>query len=365
MDIEERRPKSRISKWLQSTRDWIDEHRLASIIIASAIGIAVIGNIAYALLNAPMVHPVSDIVVKKKEEKFYAPLTGLQIKSKKAATKPVTAVIIENSPDARPQSGLKQAEVVYEAIAEGGITRFMVLYQQNSPKKIGPVRSIRPYFVEWYTPYDASMVHVGGSAKALKMIRNGDYRDLDQFFNPGAFWRATDRFAPHNVYTTGAKLAALNKQKGYKKSKPAVFEREDSKPAKKPTATRISVKVGSSDLFNSTYRYSKKQNYYVRSQGGAQHKDQQKGIITPSVIIAMEVQESTEFQDTNREVIKTTGSGKATIFQNGKAIKVTWHRKSQAAQLTFTDKKGESVPLARGQTWITAVPSGRGDISWQ
>lgn len=350
---------------MQSVRTWIDQHRIASILIIGAIGIAAVGNVGYALLNTPMNQYVPSIFVKKPEEKFYAPLTGVKVKNEKATKKPVTAVIIENSPDARPQSGLKEAEVVYEAIAEGGITRFMVLYQQKAPKKIGPVRSIRPYFVEWYAPYDASMVHVGGSAKALKMIRAGDYRDLDQFFNASAYWRVSDRFAPHNVYTNSAKIAALNKQKGFKSSKPSAFNREDTKPAKKATATKINVSIGGNDLYNSSYRYSKKGNYYIRSQGGAQHTDQQKGVLTPKVIIAMNVSEKTEVQDTAREVIKTTGSGKATIFQDGKALKVTWHRKSTTAQYTFKNSKGEEIALSRGQTWITAVPNGAGKVTWQ
>ena len=77
----------------------------------------------------------------------------------------------------------KHAEVVYEAIAEGGITRFEAFYQQNKPQLIGPVRSVRPYYIDWAVPYQPSFAHVGGSAVALKEIRNGKYRDLDQFFN--------------------------------------------------------------------------------------------------------------------------------------------------------------------------------------
>lgn len=370
MDTDVEPPKATRFAWVTKARAWVDQHRASALLIAGAIGIAVVGNVVYMLANKPLPAFIPDIYTPRpKVEKFYSPLTGLEVKNKKATTKPVTAVIIENSPDARPQSGLQQAEIVYEAVAEAGITRFMVFYQQNSPKKIGPVRSIRPYYVEWYQPYNASMAHVGGSKKALDMIRNGEHRDLDQFFNANTYWRVSDRYAPHNVYTSGSALARLNKQKKYTKSKPIPLLREkvtsDTSSTKKPTATKISVQLGGSSLYDSSYRYDQRHDRYIRSQAGVQHKDQQKGVITPKVVIVLRVDESTEFQDTYREVIQTTGSGKATIFQHGIAKKVTWHRKSRASQLYFTNTDGEKVELARGQTWITAMPNNKGDVSWQ
>lgn len=115
-------------------------------------------------------------VVEKPKTIYYSPLSGEAV-ADQTATKAVTAIMLENSPDARPQSGLKDAEVVYEAVAEGGITRFLALYQQKQPETIGPVRSIRMYYVDWLTPYNASVAHVGGSAAALQLVRNGGYPD--------------------------------------------------------------------------------------------------------------------------------------------------------------------------------------------
>lgn len=333
-------------------------------VITGAIGIAVIGNVAMILVGPRLAPPVQDIAVKKPEQKFYSALTGLPVKNEAATTKPVTGIIIENSPDARPQSGLKQGEVIYEAIAEGGITRFLVFYQQNKPSLIGPVRSLRSYHPDWIRPYDASVIHVGGSARALKEIRSGSYRDLDQFFNDGAYWRATDRYAPHNVYTNFKRIDALNKRKGYTSSSPKPFAREDGKPPEKLTATKVTINVSSAP-YNSSYRYDKKANTYSRSQGGAVHKDREKGTIKPAVIIALIVKERTVMEETWRERITTTGSGKATIFQNGTAIRATWKKAKNTDQLSFYDKDGEEIALARGQTWITAVPSGKGSVSWK
>lgn len=353
-----------ISANLEKFRAFINRHRLASLLITSALGIATVANVAMALIGTPLPAIVQDIVVKKPDPVYYSPLTGLKAGKESDTTKPVTAIIIENSPDARPQSGIKDAEIVYEAIAEGGITRFLALYQQNKPTLIGPVRSVRSYHPDWIRPFDASVAHVGGSARALKEIRGGNFRDIDQFFNDSAYWRASDRYAPHNVYTSFKRLDALNRQKKYTKSSPKPFERADPTPAKKATASKVTIKV-SSELFNSSYTYNKKSNTYTRSQGGALHKDREKGTISPTVVIALKVNERTVMEETWRERIQTQGTGQAVIFQNGQAIKATWKKSTQNDQLSFTDSNGEKIALARGQTWITAVPNGKGSVSWK
>lgn len=221
------------------------------------------------------------------------------------------------------------------------------------------------YYVDWVAAFDASVAHVGGSAKALKELRNGKYRDIDQFFNGSSYWRATDRYAPHNVYTNFTRLDALNAKKGYTTSDFTGFTRTDSQPAETPTATKINVKI-SSPLFNSSYTYDTKTNTYKRSQGGKAHLDREKGQIAPRVVVVLKVTESTVFEDGYRESINAVGKGKAVIFQDGTAKEVNWQKKSRSAQLTFSDAEGNDVPLARGQTWITAVPQNKGGgVTWQ
>jgi hypothetical protein len=198
----------------------------------------------------------------------------------------------------------------------------------------------------------------------LVEVRNGTYRDLDQFFNASYYYRSTDRYAPHNVYTTSAKLDALNAKKGYTSSTFTGFSRVDGKPSDTPNATSISVHI-SSALYDSTYAYDKTTNTYARSQAGAPHLDREDGQIAPSVVVAMHVNEVTVLQDGYRQQITTVGSGQATIFQNGVAADVTWHKDSQAGQIYFTDSAGKDVPLVRGQTWIVAVPNSGGSVSWK
>lgn len=341
------------------------------LIIAIVLALVVIGGgVAAAILLQPK--PKTEVkatvkTVKKAEAPapvYYSPLTGSKVADEAATRQPVTAIMIENSPDARPQSGLKQAGVVYEAIAEGGITRFLAIYQEAKPQLIGPVRSVRMYYVDWVAPYNASIAHVGGSAAALAEVRNGSYRDIDQFFNSGSYWRATDRYAPHNVYTSFAKLDELNAKKGYKESTFKGFLRADGKASATPNATSIDMDI-SGPLYNTHYNYDAASNTYLRNIAGGPSLDREDGQIAPSVVIALKVDMSLVMEDGYRESIVTTGSGVADIFQNGTVTTGTWSKASRTAQIQFLDSSGKEIPLNRGQTWITAIPNDSGDVTWQ
>lgn len=355
-------------KLVPRVKRWLQKHRKSLLIAFCALVICIAGVTTYVLLY-PKPQKVTVVKVTQKTtptviKKYYSPLTGKEVADEAATKQAVTAIMIENSPDARPQSGLKDSGVVFEAIAEGGITRFLVLYQQEKPQLIGPVRSVRMYYVDWLAAFNASVAHIGGSAAALAEVRNGSYRDIDQFFNAGSYWRATDRYAPHNVYTSFEKLDALNNAKGYTSSTFTGFTRTDGKASDKPTATGINVSISSS-LYNSSYVYDKTTNTYVRSLAGGPHNDREAGQITPSVVIAMRVNEITTMEDGYRQNISTIGTGKATIFQNGLAINATWHKASKTDQITFTDDSDKDIPLVRGQTWISAIPNDGGDVTWQ
>ena len=347
----------------------LSKHRMTTLIVICIVVVCT-GNLIAYLVTTPK--PITKVkipapkIVKKVEPpiipvKYYSPLTGNLVADEAATKQAVTAIMIENSPDARPQSGLKDSGVVFEAIAEGGITRFSVIYQQEKPQLIGPVRSVRPYYIDWLAAFDASIVHVGGSAAALAEVSNGNYRNLDQFYNGNYFWRSTDRYAPHNVYTSFEKLDALNSLKGYTSSTFTGFTRTDGKASDTPNANNINIVISSS-LYNSSYGYNKTTNSYDRSQAGVPHLDRESGQISPSVVIAMRVDEST--MSDGHQSITTIGSGNATIFQNGMAVDAIWHKTSQTSQITFTDSAGTDIPLIRGQTWLVAVPNDGGSVSW-
>lgn len=363
-------PRLKAPKFLAKFGHYLHAHPTAAYAFsAGAILLISAGVGLVAFYKKPEALSVSKPTPVKKQEapapvKFYSPLTGVEVADQAATKQAVTGIMIENSPDARPQSGLKAAGVVYEAIAEGGITRFLALYQQEKPQLIGPVRSVRLYYVDWIAPYNASVAHIGGSKFALDEVRNGKYRDIDQFFNAGSYWRARDRYAPHNVYTSFEKLDALNNAKGYKESTFTGFLRKDAQPSKTPNATAINVKI-SGPSYNSNYKYDPASNSYQRFHSGVPHLDREAGHIAPAVIVAMKVHMTKIFEDGYREQITTTGNGKAVVFQDGTATEVTWSKIDRGSQLMFTGPDGKPFALNRGQTWITAVPDGQGDISWQ
>lgn len=355
---------SKLRQFVYKVQQWIRAHRTRTYLIAGVVLIAIAGLIAAVVVAQNPQAPITPVFVKPKPKPiYYAPLTGVVVPKESDVTKPVTAIMLENSPDARPQSGLKNAEIVYEAVAEGGITRFLAVYQQEKPKLIGPVRSLRMYYVAWAVPYNASIAHVGGSHKALLTVRKSPHRDIDQFFNARSYWRAADRYAPHNVYTSFTQLDALNKAKGYKTSNPKVFERKEPAAAKVLNAKSVSLGI-SGPLYDSTYSYDAKSKLYLRSQAGAPHLDREKGRIAARVVIALKVDMKQVLEDGYRESIDTKGPGVAYIFQNGRVDKVNWKKASQNSQITFT-KDGKTYPLAPGKTWITAIPNGNGSVTWK
>lgn len=355
---------------LSRIKAWVKKHPRRSYAIIG-VSVVLLGGFitTAALLLQPKAEPraaVKKVAAKPKPKPiYYSLLTGETVPDEISVTQPVTAIMIENSPDARPQSGLKKAEIVYEAIAEGGITRFLALYQQNKPELIGPVRSLRMYYVDWLTPYNASIAHIGGSQKALKTVRSGSYRDIDQFFNANYYWRATDRYAPHNVYTSFSKLAELNTKKGYASSNPLPFARaDDAKKLPKQDAKQVNLTI-SGPIYNSSYVYDPATKLYARSQAGAPHLDRESGQIKARVVIALRVKMTTVLEDGYRQSIVTTGSGEARIFQNGHVQAAVWHKESAAKQLRFTDTAGKPLALARGTTWISAIPLTGGNVTWQ
>lgn len=285
-----------------------------------------------------------------------SPLSGVQVAPELAA-RPVTAIMIENSLDARPQSGLAEAGVIYEAIAEGGITRFIALFQEASPAYIGPVRSLRPYYIDFAAPFDAGIAHVGGSPEALAQIRSGG-KDLDQFFNAGSYWRVGSRRSPHNLYTNFERLDSLNQSKGYTGSKFVSWPRKEDKAVTVPTAKAIDIAISSVN-YNSHYDYDAGTNSYLRSQGGRPHiitsaeADGAGKQLGPKVLIVLVMPYSTSGK---YSVYGTNGSGVMYVFQDGIATEGKWSKPDRTSQFTFTDLSGQPLKLNAGQTWITPLP---------
>lgn len=328
-------------------------------IISAALLLFGAGALGYYYLLPPKSESALEITKQEKPPPttVASPLSGVQIEPE-LAKRPVTGIMIENSLVARPQSGLTEAGVVFEAIAEGGITRFITLYQESQPQYVGPVRSLRPYYIDWAAAFDASIAHVGGSPDALAQIRSGG-KDLDQFFNPGSYWRVSSRASPHNVYTSFERMDALNKAKGYTSSKFTPWPRKPDAPQATPAAKAINVNI-SSVLYNSRYDYDPATNTYLRSEGGKPHvitasaDDKTGQQLHPKVILVLVMPYSLNGK---YSVYGTSGSGTVLAFQDGGVTEGTWTKKDRVSQFTFTDASGKEIKLNAGQTWVTAVAS--------
>ena len=306
------------------------------------------------------------------DEIYYSRLTGNEVTNKDVPTQAATCIMIENSQEARPQSGLNEAGVIYEAIAEGGITRFMAIFQEAKPNYIGPVRSVRLTFVEMAKPYHCSIAHVGGSDNALRLIRNNsEFRDIDQFYNDKTYWRIRGRYSPHNVYTRFSMIDELNFSKGYRTSEFNGFARVKPDTKAEPTeqkANKITIDMGNK-IFSPVYDYDANTNKYLRSyaQGGAhfsQNEDGSKVQNAPDVVIAMKVSAVARTGEEAYADYTTTGTGDANIFQNGDVISAHWSRADKDAELKFVDASGNDIQLNRGQTWITLYPSNN-KVTWE
>jgi len=338
--------------WPPGKKEWIVA---AAIVLLGGLG-------AFLIIHSHHAKPVAT-VIKHTKPKPAKPttvpsnLSGLPV-DPSLNKLPVTAVMIENSLPARPQSGLGTAMVVFEAVAEGGVTRFMALYQDTSPASVGPIRSARPYYVAWALAFQAGYAHVGGSPDALADIKAWGVRDLDQFHAGPYYERIPTKPAPHNVYTSIAKLNQLETSRGYTSSTFTSFPRKKEAPAKQVTAKSINL-ILSGPLYNAHYDYNAATNSYNRSENGGPQVDANTNTqISPKVVIAMVIPETNGALDASGAYYSNysfVGSGPVDIFQDGTVTPGQWTKSAPSSPLTFTDAAGKPIPLNPGQTWLTAV----------
>ena len=332
-------------------------------IVGIEITLIILGITAIIFL---LLHPTKDKAKKVAVVKvaktapaivYKSQLTGMPVTAAQAAM-PVTGVMIENSDGARPQSGLSEAGVIFEAIAEGGVTRFLALFQEGNPTSLGPVRSARPYYVDWLSQFDAAYAHTGGSPDGLAAISNNNVKNLDEFINAGAYTRIATRAAPHNLYTSMPALINLEKSKGYTKSTFTSFMRKADKPLVIPTATKININIAGAD-YAIHYDYDKLTNSYNRSEAGVPMVDNNTGKqLHPKVVIAIVVPITNGALDASGAYYSEysdIGSGKAYIFQDGGVEEGTWSKSSPTSQLLFGDANSSPQAINAGQTWVTAV----------
>ncbi|MBE3650213.1 DUF3048 domain-containing protein [Paenibacillus polymyxa] len=289
---------------------------------------------------------------------FTAPLTGLPVEQP-VIERPL-AVMINNAPAARPQAGLSQADMVYEVLAEGGITRLVAFFQSHGDDvKIGPVRSIRPYLIELGETYGALPIHAGGSTDAYAILQQQRKEHLDEISNGGAyFWRSKDRRPPHNLYTDVSRLRKGSDSKGYAKQTEVPVYRYLKTDETPVMVDESAVSLHIRFLLKSyrvSYTYDPADQRYKRFVNEKSHLDQNNNQqLSAANVIVMSTRHRT-LDDVGRLSVELDGSGEAMVFQQGKLIRAEWQHISGDA-IRFM-KNGVEIPLTPGTSYIHVVPA--------
>lgn len=299
--------------------------------------------------------------IRIETKKAVCPFDGLYV-SEKVANRTPLAIMIENQTDSRPQSGLYDASLIYEAIAEGGITRFMAVYVWGEPEKVGPVRSARTYFIDFANELGAFYAHVGGNLDALEKIKTDKILDLDQFkYGKKAYWREPEKgkATEHTMYTKPAKLWEIAKENKWEmEGNYQSFDfKEDLDISGRPESASVTIDF-SQPSYKVRWIYNREKNSYKRELGGLPHQDKlnKKQLEAKNLILAdyERWQSPTEIGEQGF-ALKTIGSGKSKICLDGKVIEGTWQKDSRTSRTWFYDSNGSKIKFNRGQFWIEII----------
>ena len=295
------------------------------------------------------------------EEVYLAPLTG-EVVEEEVTQRPII-VTVNNHPQARPQSGLADADMIYEMLAEGNVTRFLAVYQSALPETVGPVRSARSYFVDLAKAYDAFYIAHGYSPEAQSMLNNNVVDNINGMKYDGTlFKRSTDRVAPHNSYISSENIlkgaekvgASLN----YSKKVAQTFYEQGEHGKIGIETSQVDIYYGNNKSFHNTYVYNHQSNLYERQSAGEITKDMLTGdALTIANVLFFEMQHQT-IDDVGRQDINLTSGGNAYVFQNGYLREVKWANVDGIP--IAVEASGEPVKLVPGKSWIHFVPTSPG-----
>lgn len=302
---------------------------------------------------------------EKKEEQKICPyrrlLDGVCVSQESDVNPTLISVMLENHPAARPQAGLAAARVVYEVPVEANYTRFLALFPiETSLERVGPVRSARPYFLDWVQEYGKPVyMHVGGSDDALQKISASGIRDVNEFYKGWYFWRASDKYAPHNVYTSSALWQKVFTDYFAKEDEPVDFTSWVFVTSTPAVCAESCVSTITTSFLPPTYeavwKFVTSTGEYERYQMGQSHRDENGETITASTVIIQEVS-TTVLDSVGRISMKTVGSGKASVFHSGNVFEGTWKKSSVTGRTEWLDATGSPIALVSGKIWIEVVP---------
>ncbi len=327
----------------------------AVVLLGAAVGLAVT-----TMRQPAPVEKVEEKAPKKKKvvkepQKLVCPVDGLEVD--KEVTRPL-AIMVENLTTIRPQAGPGEAGLVVEGFAEGGITRFMLVFGAHGSKNVGPIRSARTHFVSLARGWEAIYSHVGGSKYALTDIRRWGVFDWDQSAHGGDYTRVKTARAPHNVFSSTKRLrdAAAKKDTKTTPAEPLFIFKAEPPLEERPKGFK-SVVVGYPETgYGVEYQYDRSTNTYLRFNGGRPHKDVNTGKqLAPTNIVVVRAAHSLIPGGSGVLDVNMTGSGEATVFRDGQVVEGTWERADVSDPLVLRDAGGGEIELTPGQTWLEIV----------
>jgi len=343
--------------------------RHAAIGVAIAIALIAAGVALYLLfgrtetveLSSAWPFAVSERTVPKPEAPPAWPLTGLPAPGADVLTKTRTvSVKIENSPQARPQSGLQSADVVYESITEGGITRFNCMFSSTDPGEVGPVRSARLSDIYIVPQYDALFVFSGASGVVNAAVKKAGLQNLSQDVGVTyGYRRSSERAAPHNLYVTLSEIREEGIKRGYpatQKIRALQFARSSEGT---PSVSKITIPFSTANT--SRWEWDSSADVYKRFNNGKVHSDALTGeqITAKNVVVMWARMDATAKRDVTGSTtydIVLTGSNRATVFRNGQRFDGTWTATADSPPV-FKATDGTAIRLAPGNTWFQVIPS--------
>lgn len=286
---------------------------------------------------------------------FICTLTGLKDTEEANVKQRPIAVMIDNEINARPQSGLDSAEIIYEIPVEGNITRYMGIYHHLPSEKIGPVRSARPYFIDKALEFGAIYVHCGGSPQALKDLSTLNVDAFNDLKGTPVFWRSTDRKMPHNLYTNTKYMREVSETKKLEnKSAPEYFKFSDdfSMP---DGAYQKKVLINYSGYYKVSYLYNEEEKVYYRfiNDTPMQDKETKNDIKATNIII--EKVGIKVIDNVGRLQLSNIGKNRGYFLTGGRLIEIEWQKDSRGGKTVYRDLKGNEIELNKGITWIQVV----------
>lgn len=286
----------------------------------------------------------------------------VDFKFPKEGVRPYAVMIDNEGTKPLPQGGLNLAQVVYEIIVEGGVTRLMPVFWEQEPTLIGPVRSSRHYFLDYSMENDAIYVHFGYSPMAYNDIPKFKINNINGVANGGeVFWDLTkDRGNWQDSYTSMEKARGYVKKVKYRTSteKNLVFKYSDKDAELKSDKKAEKITLKYSTSYKCSYTYDSEKKLYMRFRQGQPHMERVSGEqLTAKNIIIQKVRNYTIKGDQyGRQEVDTVGSGEGFYITEGKYIKITWSKASRTDRTKYQDSKGNEIALNPGQTWVQIFP---------